>query len=184
MYMCIYVCMCVRMYMCMHVWMCVCMYVFIYLHIFIYSFIHPFIYSVVYFRTDPLRLPKRVLHTVLSSNSCFNLQYRLVSSGSSSSCLRLLPPLLATFILLFIIPWIRWFRRQFLRKMWPIHLANFHFTLGLCTTFLSSWTLCNTSSFPTQLVYLISILLQHPIWRYTRQIYGNFYLSTNNFISE
>jgi len=46
-----------------------------------------------------------------------------------------------------IFPSITCFRRQFLCKMWPVHLAFL-----LCTVlwmFLSSMTLCNTSSLPT-----------------------------------
>ena len=54
------------------------------------------------------------------------------------------------------------FRRQFLRKIWPIQLA-FRFLIS-CRIFLSSFTLSNTSSFLTRSVQLIFyILLQHHI---------------------
>ena len=62
----------------------------------------------------------RVLHTVRSSVSSFNLQYPLFFLRPFSSCLLLLPrfPLLP-----FICLSITCFRRQFLHKMWPIQLA-------------------------------------------------------------
>ena len=55
----------------------------------------------------------------------FLLQMRVSSPvlKSSSSFLRLLPRLLVTSISPFIFPSITCFRRQFLRKMWPIKLA-------------------------------------------------------------
>jgi hypothetical protein len=46
-----------------------------------------------------------------------------MSLRSSSNFLRLLPSLLVTSICPFIFPSITCFRRQFLRKMWPIQLA-------------------------------------------------------------
>jgi hypothetical protein len=58
-------------------------------------------------------------------------------------------------------------RRQFLRKIWPIQFAFLLFTV--CRRFLSSLTLlCNTSSFLTWSVQLISILLQHQISKLSR----------------
>jgi hypothetical protein len=54
------------------------------------------------------------------------------------------------------------FRRRFLRKMRPVQLAFDCFIV--CKIFLSSLTLCNTSSFLIRSVQLIfSILLQHHI---------------------
>ena len=72
----------------------------------------------------------------------FNSQYPLISSRSSSSCLRLLPgpPLLSIF------PSITCFRRQFLRKMWPIQLAFLLFIV--CRIFLSSWLCVTLFHFP------------------------------------
>ena len=53
------------------------------------------------------------------------------------------------FFLVFIFPSnfpsITYFRRKFLRKMWPIQLAFFHFTVF--RTFLTSLATCNTSFF-------------------------------------
>ena len=79
----------------------------------------------------------------------FLLQMRVssLSLRSSSSFLRLLPCLLVTSISPFIFPSITCFRRQFLRKMWPIQLA-FRFLIA-CRVFLCSLTWSNTSSFLT-----------------------------------
>ena len=89
----------------------------------------------------------------------FKWEYPLLSLRSSSF-LRLLPHLLVTSIFPFIFPSITCFRRQFLRKIWPIQLA-FRFLIS-CRIFLCSLTLSNTSSFLTWSVQLIfSILLQH-----------------------
>ena len=97
-----------------------------------------------------------------SRASSFKWEYPLLSLRSSSSSLRLLPRLLVTSISPYIFPSITCFRRQFLRKMWPIQLA-FRFLIS-CRLFLCSLTLSNTSSFLTWSVQLIfSILLQHHI---------------------
>ena len=58
-----------------------------------------------------------------SKASSFKWQYPLLSLRSSISFLRLLPRLLVTSVSPFIFPSITCFRRQFLRKMWPIQLA-------------------------------------------------------------
>jgi hypothetical protein len=80
-------------------------------------------HSVLSLTTGPQPLSKRVLHRVRSSASCFSFQYLLFSLRSSSSCLHLFPRLSVTSILPSIFPSITCFRRQFLRKMWPIQLA-------------------------------------------------------------
>jgi hypothetical protein len=68
--------------------------------------------------------PRRFLHIVRSRASSFKCEYPLLSLRSSSSFLRLLlPHLLVTSVSPFIFPSITCFRRQFLRKMWPIQLA-------------------------------------------------------------
>ena len=82
-----------------------------------------FIHSVFCLTTGPKPPPKRCLHTVRSRTSSFKWEYPLLSLMSSSSFLRLLPRLLATSISPFIFPSITCFRRQFLRKMWPIQLV-------------------------------------------------------------
>jgi hypothetical protein len=97
-------------------------------------FIHSFIHSVVCLTTGPLPLPKRLLHRVRSSASSFNFQYLFFSLRSSSSCLRLLPRLAVISILPSNFPSITCFRRQCLRKMWPIQLAFLLFIV--CTIFL------------------------------------------------
>ena len=79
--------------------------------------------SVICQTTGPKPLPKWFLHIVQSRVSSFNWQYPLLSLKPFSSFLRLLPPVLVTSICLFIFLSITCFRRQFLRKMWPIQLA-------------------------------------------------------------
>ena len=105
--------------------------------------------------------PQPVLHTVRSNAFSFNFQYPLLFLRKSSSSVRLLPRLPVTHILPSIFPLTTCCRRQFLRKMQPIHLAFLLFTVR--RTFLSFITLCNTSSFLTRSVQLISIVLQHHI---------------------
>jgi hypothetical protein len=86
-----------------------------------------FIQSVFCLTTGPKPLPKRFLHIVRSRAFSFKWEYPLLFLRSSSSFLlllpRLLPRLLVTSISPFIFPSITSFRRQFLRKMWPIQLA-------------------------------------------------------------
>ena len=107
--------------------------------------LHYYYYSVVCLTTGPKPLPKRFLHIVRSKASSFKWEYPLLSLRSSSSFLRLLPGLLVTSISPFIFPSITCFRRQFLRKLWPIQLA-FRFRIS-CRIFLCSLTLSNTSHF-------------------------------------
>ena len=98
------------------------------------------------------------LHWV-SSNASFNFQYPHFSLNSFNSCLRLLSRLPVTSIF----PSIKCFRRYFLRNVWPIQLAVL-FILYEYMIFLSSLTLCNTSSFLTRSAQLIFfVLLQHHI---------------------
>ena len=126
-----------------------------------------FIHSVFCLTTGPMPPPKRCLHIVRSRASSFKWAYPLLSLRSSSSFLRLL----ATSISPFIFRLITCFRRQFLRKMWPIQLA-FRFLIS-CRIFLCSLTLSNTSSFLTWLVQLIfSILLQHHISKLYRYFWS------------
>jgi len=82
-----------------------------------------FIHSVVCLTTGPKPLPKAALHIVRSRASSFKRQYPLLSLRSSSSFLRLLPRLPVTSIPPCTFPSITCFRRQFLRKMWPIQFA-------------------------------------------------------------
>jgi hypothetical protein len=65
----------------------------------------------------------------------------------------------------------KYFRRQFLRKMWPIQLA-FRFLIS-CRIFLCALTLNNTFSFLTWLVQMtFSILLQHHISKLSRYFWS------------
>ena len=126
-----------------------------------------FTHSVFCLTTGPKPPPKRFLHIVRSRPSSFKWEHPLLSLRLSSSFLRLLPRLLVTSISPFIFPLRTCFRRQILRKMWPIQLA-FRFIIS-CRIFLCSLTLSNTSSFLTWSVQLIfSILLQHHISKLSR----------------
>ena len=116
-----------------------------------------FIHSVICLATGPKSPPKRCLHIVRSRASSFKWEYPLLSLRSSNSFLHLLPRLLATSISPFIFPSITCFRRQFLRKIWPIQLT-FRFLIS-CMIFLCSLTLSNTSSFLTWSVQLIFSIL-------------------------
>ena len=104
-----------------------------------------FYYSVCCLTTGPKPLPKRFLHIVRSKAFDFKWEYPLPSLRSSSSFLHLLPCLLVTSISPFVFPSTTCFRRQFLRKMWPIQLT-FRFRISR-RIFLCSLTLSNTSSF-------------------------------------
>ena len=95
--------------------------------------IHSLIHSVFCLTTGPKPPPKRFLHIVRSRASSFKWEYPLLPLKSYSSVLRLLPRLLLTSISPFIFPSITCFRRQFLRKMWPIQLA-FRFLIS-CRVF-------------------------------------------------
>jgi hypothetical protein len=121
--------------------------------------------------TGPKPLPKLFLHSVRSRASSFKWEYPLLSPRSSSNYLRLLPRLLVTSICPCIFPSITCFRRQFLRKLWPIQLA-FRFLIS-CRILLCSLVLSNTSSFLTWSVQLIfSILLQHHISVLSRRFWS------------
>jgi hypothetical protein len=78
---------------------------------------------------------------VRSRASSVKWEYHFLSTGSSSSSLRLLPRLPVTSIPPFISPSITRCRRQFLRKMWPIQLA-FRLLIS-CRIFLCSTLLCH-----------------------------------------
>jgi hypothetical protein len=93
---------------------------------------------------------------VRSSVSFFRFQELLFCFRASSRCLLLLSHLSVPSSF----PSITSFRRQFLRKMWPIHFAFLEFIV--CKIFLNACTPINTSSFLTRSVQLIfSIVLQH-----------------------
>jgi hypothetical protein len=124
----------------------------------------------------PKPLPNRAVHIVQSRAYSFRLEYPLLSLRLSSSFLRLLPRLPLTSIPSFIFPSITSCRRQFQRKIWPIHLAIR--LLIPCRIFLSSLILSNTCSFPTWSVHLIirvsnldmlstpeNYKFQYPFWR-------------------
>jgi hypothetical protein len=118
-------------------------------------FIHS---SVICQTTGPQPPPKRFLHLMRSRASAFKWQYPLLSPRSSSNCLRLLLRLLVTSIRPCIFPSITSFRRQFLRKMWPIQLA-FRFLIS-CRIFLCSLTLLHFSFFISHMIGPTDLL--HP----------------------
>ena len=108
-----------------------------------------------------------------SSASSFCFQYHFFSLISSSKCLCLLPRLPVTSTLPSIYPSITCFRRQFLCKKRPIQSA---FLLPIVYKILPfSFTLCNTPSFLTRSIQLISsILLQHHISKLSRYSWSTF----------
>jgi hypothetical protein len=122
-------------------------------YILMYSSHSLLIHSVVCLTTGPKPLPTRDLHIVRSRASSFKWEYPLLSLRSSSSLLSLLLRLPVTYIPSFTFSSITCFRRQFLRKTWPIQIA-FRFLIS-CKIFLCSLTLSNTSSFLTWSVQLI-----------------------------
>jgi len=81
-----------------------------------YIFIHSFIHCVVCLATCPYRLPKRVLHRVRAIASSFDFQHPLLFLWSFSTCLRLYPRVLFTFVLYSIFTSITCVRRPFLRQ--------------------------------------------------------------------
>jgi hypothetical protein len=94
-----------------------------------------------------LSLFQIILQAVGSSAFYFKFQAVLLYFSSCSSCLRLIPLLPSNLYFLQTC-----FRKQFLRKIWPIQLAVLHF--NLCRIFLSFLILCNASSFFTRTVQL------------------------------
>jgi hypothetical protein len=112
--------------------------------LFICSFIHSFIHSFHSLSYD---------RSVASYKACsphsaiwcflfqFTLSYRFLRSSISSLLLPLLLPV--AFISPFIFASLMCFIRQFVLKMWPIHLAYLLFTA--CTMCLSSLIIRNTS---------------------------------------
>jgi hypothetical protein len=106
-------------------------YIFVYIFIiYLYLYIlYIFIYSINPLTMDHLKL-------ILPEICCYCVSQRrlgLICRGQSVT----IPP--------YIFPSIMCFRRQFLRKMWPIQLAFLHFFN--CSTFLSFLTLCNLPYF-------------------------------------
>jgi hypothetical protein len=129
-------------------------------------------HSVVCLTTGPYPLPRRVLHRVRSSASSFNFQYPLVFLRSSSGCLRILPRLPVTSVLPSIFLQWRPLEGSSLLETWPIQLAFLLCTV--CRIFLSYLTLCNTFSFLTLSVQLISILLRYHISELSRYFWPAF----------
>jgi hypothetical protein len=110
----------------------------------------------------------RETHSIFQSE--FSTQYDLVLSLPIPSILSLpygrpvvadiFSSSLRHFYTSFSFPLINCFRRQSLRKMWPIQLAFLHF---IARRIFLSLTVRNISSFLTRSVQLMSILLQHHI---------------------
>jgi hypothetical protein len=135
---------------------------------FIHSFIHSYIHSFKSLSYDRFNASSKASSQHFAIQSfLLQMRYPLLSLGSSSSFLRLLPLLPFTSIHPITFPSITCCRNQFLRKMWPIELA-FRFLIS-STIFLCSSTVSDTSSFLTWSVQLIfSILLQHHISKLSR----------------
>jgi hypothetical protein len=141
---------------------------------FLHLSIHPFVWSFVCsvachtILPEPLPKPQNAINYFL-----FQFPYPFISLRPSSSFSHFLPPHLpVTSIIPCIFLSITCLRRQFLRKMWPIHSTFLLFIV--CRTFLFSFTLCNTSPFLTRSVQLISILLQHHISKLSRYFWSTF----------
>jgi hypothetical protein len=81
----------------------------------------------------------RALHVVRAKASSFRWEYPLLSLRSSSSFLRLLPRLPVTSIRFLSFLQQPFFRRRFLRKMWPIQLA---FRLLISYTYTCTYMSC------------------------------------------
>jgi len=84
------------------------------LNSFVFSLIRPFVRSV-------FCLPKRALQRVRSGTSFFNFHYPLFSLGHPVTAYVFFSVFLS--LLSCIFPSLTCFRRQFIRKMWPIQLA-------------------------------------------------------------
>ena len=94
------------------------------------------------------------------SIKCFPFQFTVsFFLRTSSSCLRLLPRLSITHILLSIFSSKTCFRKQFLRKLWPTQLATSLYIV--CRIFLSILTLCNTFSFLLRSAQVIFSILHY-----------------------
>jgi hypothetical protein len=98
------------------------------LYLFPPSYRISFIHSAICLTTGPQPLPKQVLYRGRSSASFFIFHYPVISLRSYNSCLRLLSRPSLTSILPRVFPSITCFRRQFLRKTWPIQLLFCLFT--------------------------------------------------------
>jgi len=83
------------------------------------------------------------VHSLFQSDSSLNFQYFQFSGRSSISCLCLTLHLSLTSVLSSTFPAITRFRRWYLCKVRPVQLA---FIFTVCRIFLSSLTLCNTTS--------------------------------------
>jgi hypothetical protein len=151
------------------------------LYIYIYIYIHTQCHKqlglhIIVIPQCPQTLQNPVLHTARSSASSFSFQYPLVSLKSYSSCLRILPCRLIASLLSSIFLSILRFIGQFLRTMRSIQIVLLIFIA--CRVFIYSWTLYNTSSFPTRSVQLIfSIHLQHHFSKLPRYIWSTFRMS-------
>jgi hypothetical protein len=118
------------------------------------------------------RIFQRALHSVWSNVFSFNFRYPVISLKSSISCLRLLRRLPVTYILPSIFSVITCFIRQFLCKMWPVHLE--YFLCILCRIFLSPLTLRNTLFFTWSDQMIFSSLLQHQISKFSTYFFSTF----------
>lgn len=87
---------------------------------------------------------KRVLKKMRSSVSILSFQYNFVTITSPSSYWPFLPRLYTNCSLLSIFSSVTYFRRRFLRKMWPIQSAFLLFIVCKVTPRISLWPLILT----------------------------------------
>ena len=104
----------------------------------------------------------------------FNSQYPHFFSRSFSSFLRLLPRRSVTSIHPSIFPSLTCFRRQFLRKMWPVNSTFILFIT--CRKWTSSLTLSDISSFLSRSVQLVFLCPSPTTYFKTSQLYLIYFL--------
>jgi len=109
-----------------------------------------------------------VLHGVRSSVLSFIFQYYYFRLSSSSSFLHLLHRVALTSTLSSNFFPITYFKSQFLRQMWLIHLVFLLFIC--CRIFFSSMNLCNTLFLIRSVQLTSSIFLQHNILKLSRYL--------------
>ena len=124
--------------------------------------------SVVCLATGPRSLPNPLLHRVRSSASSFSFQYPLFSLRSYTSCLSLYPrPSLLSFPLFFL----HW---RVLEGSSYARCDQSFLLCIVCSTFLSSLTLSNTSFLKRSVQLIICILLQHHFSKLSRYFWFTF----------
>ena len=118
------------------------------------------------------------LHPFRSSASSFSSQYLLLFLKSSKSYVLLPTPFTSV-----ICPSMASWRRQFLLRIWPIHLAFLRRILFIISVLFSTIRsrICSLVTFSDHLIF--SILLQHHISKLSKCFRSNFLLFSVYFTS-